>query len=276
MSNLDLYPYLRQIARNQSDIKLLNIYKGLPISYDAQISFVGDSEIQVHSSRAQLACLYYQQETYLQCEGLPFVLRSQVISLHLGKEDATLANLEVASNSVGNRSQIRVEPEEPLIALIQFSGAPMSITAPIADISAEGAGVYLEPYISAEGAGVYLEPYMYSPRLCQPGNQVSVSIALPDTVSQKIRKNFNKPLRDIKTTGSLHSDASIGSAGTVVISTIGKITSVHSELIRYRVGMRLMFKDLARTVILQYISQRQSEIIRDLSVLSEELYGRKK
>ncbi len=263
MSNLDLYPYLRQIARNQSDIKLLNIYKGLPISYDAQISSVGNSEIQVHSNRAQLACLYYQQETYLQGEELPFVLRSQVISLHLGKEDATLANLEVASNSVGNRSRIRVEPEEPLIALIQFSGASMSVTAPIADIS-------------AEGAGVYLEPYMYSPRLCQPGNQVSISITLPDTVSQRIKKNFTKPLRDIKTTGSLHSDASIGSAGTVVISTIGKITSVHSELIRYRVGMRLMFKDLSRTVILQYISQRQSEIIRDLSVLADELYSRKR
>jgi hypothetical protein len=36
--------------------------------------------------------------------------------------------------------------------------------------------------------------------------------------------------------------------------------------------MRLFFKDLSRTVILQYIAQRQSEIIRDLTLLSEELY----
>ncbi len=259
---MDIYPYLRQIARNRSDIKLLNVYKGLPIAYDAQIEAVGNSEIQVHSNRYQLACLYYQQETYLQGQELPFVLRSQVVSLHLGNESATLSNLEAAPNNVGNRSQIRVEPETPLVALIQFSGAPMSVAAPIADIS-------------AEGAGVYLEPYMFSPRLCQIGNQVSVSITLPDTVSQKLIKT-TKPLREIKTTGPLRPDASIGSAGTVVLTTTGKITSVRSELIRYRVGMRLFFKDLSRTVILQYIAQRQAEIIRDLSILTDELYNRKK
>lgn len=259
---MDLYPYLKQISRNHGDIKLLNVYKGLPISYDAQIHSVGDSEIQVHSSRHQLACLYYQEETYLQMEALPFIVRSQVVSLHLGNESATLSNLEAVPNNIGKRSQIRVEPEERLIALIQFQGATMSVTAPIADIS-------------AEGAGVYLEPYMFSPRLCQIGNPVSVSITLPDTVSQKLIKTA-KPLRDIRTTGPLRHDAAVGSAGTVVLTTTGKITSVHSELVRYRVGMQLHFKDLSRTVILQYISQRQSEIIRDLSILTDELYNRKK
>lgn len=260
---MNLYPYLRQIASNHSAVKLLNVYKGLPISYDAKIHSVGESEIQVHSNRYQLACLYYQQETYLQGEELPFGLRAQVLSLHLTNESATLSNLEAAPNKVGLRSQIRVEPEEQLIALIQFQGAPMSVTAPIADIS-------------AEGAGIYLEPYMFSPRLCQVGNLVSVSISLPDTVSQKLIKT-TRPLRDIRTTGPLrHDAAAIGSAGTVVLTTTGKITSVHSELIRYRVGLRLLFKDLSRTVILQYIAQRQSEIIRDLSILTDELYHRKK
>ena len=133
---MDIFQYLRRIAGNQSAIKLLNVYKGLPISHDALISSVGDSEIQVHSNRFQLACLYYQQETYLQGEDLPCIFRSQVASLHLGKDDATLTDLEVASGNVGKRSQIRVEPDEPLIALIQFNGAPMGIAAPIADISA--------------------------------------------------------------------------------------------------------------------------------------------
>ena len=263
MANLDLFPLLRQIAKDRSDIRLLNVYKGLPISYDAQIHSVGDSEIQIHSNRFQLACLYYQQETFLQGEALPFVLRSQVVSLHLGKEDATLSNLELAPQSIGNREQIRVEPDGQLFALIQFSGAPIGLSAPIADIS-------------AEGAGVYLESYMFSPRFCYPGNSISVSITLPDTVSQKLKKSFSKPLRDIKTTGSLHADAAIGSAGTVVITTLGKVTSVRSEFIRYRVGLRLFFRDLSRSVILQYIAQRQSEIIRDLSILTDDLYNRKK
>ena len=240
---MDIFQYLRKVARSQSAIKLLNVYKGLPISHEAQISSIGESEIQVHSNRYQLTSLYYQQETYLKGEDFPYVLRSQVASLNLGKEDATLTQLEVASDNVGKRSQIRVEPDEPLIALVQFKGAPLGLAAPIADIS-------------SEGAAVYLEPYMFSPKLCRSGNSVSVSITLPDNVSQRIKKTREN--------------------GTVALSTTGEVTSVRSEFVRYRVGMRLFFKDLSRTVILQYISQRQSEIIRDLAQLSEELYNRKK
>jgi hypothetical protein len=242
-TGMDIFQFLREIARNQSAIKLLNVYKGLPISHDARICSIGDSEIQVHSNRHQLASLYYQQETYLKGEDLPYVLRSQVASLNLGREDATLTNLEMASQNVGHRSQIRVEPDEPLSAFIQFNGAPMGLAVLIADIS-------------ADGAAVYLKPYMFSPRLCRPGNQVSVSITLPDNISQKIKKS--------------------STSGTVALSTTGEVTSARSEFVRYRVGMRLFFKDLSRTVILQYISQRQSEIIRDLAQLSDELYSRKK
>jgi hypothetical protein len=240
---MDIFRNLNVIAQKQSVIKLLNVYKGLPISHDAWISAVGDSEIKVQSNRIQLACLYYQQETYLTGEQLPYVVRSQVASLHLGRGDATLTSLEAAPLNVGKRSQIRVEPEEPLLASIRFSGASMGLVAPIADIS-------------AEGASVYLEPYMFSPKSCRPGSQVSVSITLPDNISKKIRIP-----REI---------------GTVVLSTTGVVTSIHSELVRYRVGMKLLFKDLSRTVILQYIALRQSEIIRDLTQLSDELYSRKK
>lgn len=240
---MDIFRYLKELAQKQSAIKLLNVYKGLPISHDARISSVGESEIQVHSNRYQLASIYYQQETYLKGEELPYVVRSQVTSLHLGREDATLTNLEMASQNVGKRSQIRVEPDEQLIAVIQFNGAPMGLAAPIADIS-------------SDGAAVYLEPYMFAPKICRPGNQVSVSITLPDNISQKIKKPCT--------------------SGTVALSTTGEVMSVRSEFVRYRVGMRLFFKDLSRTVILQYISQRQSEIIRDLAQLSDELYSRKK
>jgi hypothetical protein len=40
--------------------------------------------------------------------------------------------------------------------------------------------------------------------------------------------------------------------------------------------MKLFFKDLSRVVILQYIAKRQSEIIQDLRILSDDLYSRKK
>ncbi|HEX2994330.1 MAG TPA: hypothetical protein VHP14_05885 [Anaerolineales bacterium] len=266
ITKLNLHLLLGQIARNRSEIKLLNTYKGLPISHPANISSVGGSEIQVHSNKYQLACLYHQRETYLQGEELPFILHSQVMSLHLGNEDAILTDVQVAPTSIGNRTQVRVEPNEPLIAIIQFGGSSAEFFALLADIS-------------AEGAAVYFETYMFPTRLCQPGNEISMTISLPDNISSKIKKPPTKPLLENQTVKSfLRSEGLRGQDNKVVITTRGKIVSIHPEFQskRYRVGMKLYFKDLSRTVILQYIAQRQSEIIRDLGVFADELYSRKK
>ena len=263
---IDPYLLLEQTARNRSGIKLLNVYKGLPVSYDVSIHSIGNSEIQVHSNRHQLACLYYQRETYLQGEELPFILRSQVMSLHLGKENAVLANLEMAPNSIGNRSQIRVEPDEPLLAGIQFDGSSSEFFVPVADISAEGAGVYFEHYV-------------FPARSCQPGNEISMSLWLPDNISSKRKRLPTKPLIESRNSRSFsRPELPKGQDGKVVLTTKGKVVSVRPEFHsnRYRIGLKLFFKDLSRTVILHYISQRQSEIIRDLSMLTDELYSRKK
>jgi hypothetical protein len=263
---MDLHLLLAQIARNRSEIKLLNVYKGLPISYDVSINAVAPSEIQVHSNRHQIACLYHQRETYLQGEELPFTLRSQVMSIHLGKEDAILADLEIAANSIGNRAQIRVEPDEPLFAAVQFDSSHTEYFVPLADIS-------------GEGGGIYFEHYLYPARLCQPGNELSMTIWLPDSRSTKRKGSLTKTLIENRNSKHLsRSDLSKGQDDKIVITTRGRVVSVHPEFQRrrYRVGLKLFFKDLSRTVILHYISQRQSEIIRDLSLLADELYGHKR
>jgi urease beta subunit len=161
----------------------------------------------------------------------------------------------VVKNNIGSRTQIRVEPDEPLIATVQFNGSASEIPVPLADIS-------------AGGASVYFETYMFPARLAQPGNELTMTISLPDSVSNKIKKS-NLPSR------TNHTDRQ---DGKIVITTSGRVIGVQSEfhLKRYRVNMKLFFKDLSRVVILQYIAKRQSEIIQDLRILSDDLYSRKK
>lgn len=263
---LNLLPLLQQIAQNRTEVKLLNIYKGLPISYGANIQAVGEDGILVHSNRYQLACLYYQRETYLQTEELPFIIRSQVMSLNLGKENATLVNLETTKSSIGNRSQFRVEPEEPMVVVIQFRGSSSEILAQLADIS-------------AGGACVHFETHLFPARLFQPGNEITMTLALPDSVSQKIKKMPSKPLIESRDTKSFfRTNVPGGQDGKVVITAQGKVVAVHPDFAfnRYRVGIKLFYKDLSRMVILQYLTQRQTEIIRDLRILSDELYHLKK
>ncbi len=266
ISSPDLIQVLRQIAKDKSEIKLLNIYKGLPISYDASIDSVDDSEIQIHGNKHQLACLYYQGESYLQSTGLPFIIRSQVISMNLAKENVIFSNFEAVKNNIGNRTEIRVEPDEQLVVTIQFNGSAADIFAPLTNIS-------------AGGASVIFEAYMFPTRLCQPGNDLTMTISLPDSASNKSKKLSQKPTIDNRKLNSYsRTNSTEGQDGKIVITARGKVIAVQPEfqLKRYRVSVKLYFKDLSRIVILQYISQRQSEIIQDLRILSDELYNLKR
>ena len=263
---MDLLQLLRNISQNQLDIRLLNIYKGLPISYDTNITSVGFSEIQVPGSKNHIACLYYQGESYLQVEGLPFVIRSTVKSLNLAKNYAVLTDFEAVKNNIGKREQIRVEPDDPISVSIQFKDSAYDFPAPLADIS-------------TNGASVFFDDFLFPTRLAVPGNEFTMTITIPDFVVRKMKKtppqhsvNVNR-----KMATPFRPSSTSGQDGEITIKANGKVISIlqEKELNRYRVSAQVFFKDLSRMVILQYISHRQAEIIKDLRILSEDLYTRK-
>jgi len=260
-NRMDLIQILRQIAQRQSGIRLLNIYKGLPISYDTHIVAVGNSDIRVMGNKNHITCLYYQGESFLQGEELPATVRSKVISLNLAREYAVLTDFEVAPPTIGNRSQIRVEPGEPLIVSIQFRGSAYEFLAPLADIS-------------ASGASVYFESFMFPVRIAQPGSDLTMTISLPDTATRRLKNTSAKVGSEER---KLLPSPRKATPGHVDVTANGRVVSVRfdPETRRYRVSIQMFFKDLSRMVILQYISQRQSEIIQDLRILSEDLYNRR-
>jgi len=262
---MDLLQLFKQVARNRSTVRLLNIYKGLPISYDTNIVSVGFSEIQVPGSKSHIACLYYQGESFLQGDELPYIVRTDVKSLNLAQDYAVLTNFEVAQPTIGMREQIRVEPDDPLSVSIQFRGSAYDFLAPLADIS-------------ASGISVFFEDFMFPTRLAQPGNEFTLSITIPDFVARKMKKITPRTSLDgRKVTAPLRSVPTSGQDGQIVIKASGKVIKVRQEpeSKRYRLSALVFFKDLSRMVILQYISHRQAEIIKDLRILSEELYSRK-
>ncbi len=264
---MDLLQLLRQNARNQSGIRLLNIYKGLPISYDTTITSINISEIQVSGSKSHIACLYHQGESYLQGDELPVVIRSTVKSLNLVQNYATLTNFEIAQNNIGKRAQIRVEPDDPLVVSIQFKDSSYEFLAPLADIS-------------ANGASVYFESFMFPTRFARPGNELKITFPIPDFVTRKMKKPPPRPGSGGGKiiTSSSRPISSLKQDGQIILTASGKVIAVRHEAEenRYRVNTQLFFKDMSRMVILQYISHRQSEIIKELRVLSEDLYNHKK
>lgn len=255
---MDLLTILRQIAREQSSVRLMNIYKGLPISYDTNITSVGAAEIQVPCSKNHIACLYHQGESYVIGENIPVVIRSKVARLSLTKDYAVLSDFESAQDNIGKRMQIRVEPGEPIMVGIEFKGSSFEFLAPLADLS-------------ANGASVFFESTMFPGRLSKPGNELTMSIPLPDSMTYKVKKITQKATSEARKT------LPPPQGNQVVVNARGRVIAVNpdADSNRYRVSAQLSFKDLSRMVILQYITTRQSEIIQDLHALSEDLYKRK-
>lgn len=256
---MDLLNILRQITKEQSSVRLMNIYKGLPISYDTVITSVGAAEVQVPCSKNHIACLYHQGESYLMGESIPVVIRAKVMRLSLAKDYAVLSDFESAQDNIGKRMQIRVEPGEPIMVGIEFKGSSFEFIAPLADLS-------------ANGASVFFESTMFPGRLSKPGSELTMSIPLPDSMAPKVKKLVAQ-----KTTGELRKILPPSQGNQVVVNAHGRVIAVTPDIEsnRYRVSTQLSFKDLSRMVILQYISTRQSEIIQDLHAFAEDLYKHK-
>ncbi len=262
----DIFGKIDHVINSETRIRLLNIYKGLPITNEAAVTFVGDDEIHVSSGKNQISCLYHQHETFIQGIDLPFTIRGEVISLNLNKQDAVLKNLDIRPNNIGKRMNIRVEPSSTMMGVIQFKDHPARLTVPIADIS-------------GFGVSVFLRDFLFPVKLFQPGNEISFSIRLPETVVKKPVK-----LSTRQVTGSrgiiipIRKQVPPLKEGQLEINAWGKILGVSTEKItnRYRVNIKLILRDTDKAYVTNFIIQRQNEIIQDLRFLTDNLFGEKK
>ncbi|MBP6208584.1 MAG: hypothetical protein KA473_04040 [Anaerolineales bacterium] len=262
---MDILRLFRQILDDRSSIRLLNIYKGLPITHETKLVAVGNSDIQVPGNRSHIACLYYQGESFLQSSALPNIVRSTVKSLNLAQDYAILTDFEVAGPMIGKREQIRVEPDDTLIASIQFRGSAFEFMGSLADVS-------------VSGVSLLFEDFLFPTRLVQPGTEFQMSLSIPDFVARKMKKIPPRTGSDVrKFPAPVRPYSANGQEGHIVIKAGGRVVSIRPEADskRYRMSAQVFFKDLSRMVILQYISHRQAEIINDLRILSEDLYNRK-
>jgi len=121
-------------------IKLLNTYRGFPVSYDATILAVDQGYVAARVHEYQAVSMALEGKTHLQSDLLPEVIRATVVAVDVVKRQAVLTEFEGVGNAVGKRADIRVHPNEPLDAEI-YDGQ-RRIGGKIADISTSGVGVF--------------------------------------------------------------------------------------------------------------------------------------
>lgn len=281
MAELDeIMNHFNQIAAANQELRLVNEYKGIPVSYGARITEVGRSSIRVKTEKYQIVCLYRERFTFIQALPLPRNVSARVMLLDVGKMEALLSKFVYTNPGMGERRQVRVEPETTITGFVTSDNTPLPIQGELADLS-------------QDGLGVYIRQSDYSPQYHVRGNPVRVYMQLPISHHSAPKKidliplpNFDIPARydtfspvSFENKGeepgrpSLEISSSNIETHSHEIIAHGTIVNIKSEISnrRHRLGILLQQRDPSRAIINRFISRRQLELTREIKTIYEML-----
>jgi len=166
---------------------LINTYKGLTISDDAQIIDNSQGYVTLRVNELQAACLALDGKTYIQNELLPRIYKAHVVTVDMIKKETVLTEFTSAGQSIGKRISNRVRPREPVE--VEICCGEHHITGKIADISSKGLGVYT------------FAAYIYGELPFTKNSDISIAMKLPG--SENIVRVPGKVTNIVKQQGTL-------------------------------------------------------------------------
>ncbi len=277
--NTEIAALFKRAAKANQAIYLLNAYKGVPISYEATLVDVSWATVKVKTQKYQVVCLYRERETYVQSRLWTDTLHARVIDVDIPKTEAVLTNFEYIKGRIGERTRVRVQPEEPMEGDIRATDMDQSFRCELADIS-------------RNGVAIYIPSRYYSPLAHVKGTPVTLDLQFPGiyTITENDPKEppsgrtqvTGRSSREDPHTGPAQAGAKHGEESgerkvrLPELRIKGTLVNVREEpeLRRYRLGIRINPDDFSRTVIEQFIFQRQTDIIKELKAVYESLGGK--
>jgi hypothetical protein len=229
----NLLAVLQKLMEADLPVKLLNHYRGLPVSYDAQIIAIDQGALTLRVHRDQAVCIVLENRACL-LEVLPVAGRrlpasfwAEVVSLDLAKKQVVLAEFSRAGRDVDRRRAVRLQPEELIGVDMEVGG--IHFTGKLADISVTGLGIFS------------FGTYVFSEHLIARNAEITLECRLPVV------------------------DALLQVKGKAVHAASQR------ESFMQRVGIRIQADQEARQVLQQYIELRKEELLRELSFIYDSM-----
>ena len=275
--NTEIAGLFKQAAQAKQSLYLLNVYKGVPISYEASIVDVSWATMKVQTQKYQVVCLYRERETYIQSRAWPHTIHARVVEVDLPNTQAVLTNFSYVKSRIGDRMRVRVQPVEALEGDIEAKDR-QTFRCDLADLS-------------QDGVAIYIASRNFSPQIYVRGAEITLTLRFPGIytiteydpqyrpAARRDTDRFSREDLRLVTGMSKRSAEEEYSSHTVrlpVLKIKGLVVNVREEIAhgRYRIGIRIHPDDFSRTVISQFIFQRQTEIIKELKSVYESLGGK--
>ncbi len=275
-SSEDIPIIFGRIAKEGQEIRLVNVYKGFPISYPGTVTAVDRKSVQIKTNPFQIVCIYQDKETFIRASAFPTTVKGSVMRIHIPTTEVILSRFEYASKGIGARRQVRVEPADMVKGTIKNNDRKMNLTGELADIS-------------LDGMAVLLSPGMQAPKILREGTRVSVHIQLPidvtppqhtplDIVPASAPKpeRFSGIKKPLSAMDSNTLDTYINYPPIYAQDDEGLIQKEFTfegvvvnvvadrELRKHRIGIRLLNNGPTRSAVSQFILQRQTTILNEI------------
>ena len=132
---------VKTIQEKTQSIDLLNVYKGVPISIQAFLRSTSPEEVVAEVRPPESICLLFERNTLIRHASLPNLVRARVNGFDPHTGLVRLGAFQFSRSKFIQRSQVRVEPRNPIRAELEFRNH--KIVGTLADISLIGIGLYI-------------------------------------------------------------------------------------------------------------------------------------
>jgi len=267
MDKEQILELFRQIMEQQKKIRLMNIYQGVPISYEATILDVDPETIRIKTDKYQTVCLYREKETYIQSDLIASSIKARVIDINFLNTEAVLAEFSALTETIGAREIVRVQPFNQIVGKVIIPSEINDFEGELADLSQDGVGIYMPSQNFNED--LYFKGALVRISFSLPGKYIvdekrkEFEEYPPEADERYSRFNlrlipFVQPTRRVRIVASLIINPEIQINGEIVN------TRWESALNQYRIGIKIATNDPCRAFVAHFISFRQAEIIREI------------
>ena len=190
-----IYEDLNYVAAQKRTVNLITNFRGVPIYLSASVircsSATESVRLSVH--HRQIVSLKVADQILLQSNLFPSMVTANIDQVDLHKKIISLNNLRYVTGTMGNRKNVRVQPESPLHAEI-ITDHGFNVLGEIIDISLNGISVYLDKS-ELPGDDLFTPQMPVEVRLGVPGPDKNTIYDLSVSAKVAYTKNSDHTLR---------------------------------------------------------------------------------
>lgn len=139
LNDRQIYAELATLLKEDPFFDLMNMYKGLPLVYEAVLQHVGEESAKFKVVSPSSVCLSWEPQTTILEDQKTGTLTADVVDFDILSGIVELTNFRYGGRQVGNRMIVRVEPRDEIKVNVESDSQKLS--GELADISLTGLGV---------------------------------------------------------------------------------------------------------------------------------------